>query len=1054
VTNLLASAESVGLCAVDLRVERRVNPMGIDDPAPLLSWRLPPAAFGLRQLRFRIRVVIGADTQTWDPAADTAAEVWDTGMVRSTDCVDISYSGLPLEPTTVYSWAVAVDSDDGSAADNAASEDCARSDSPSGDSGRDDSGRVEKLWKWSEPTSFETGLMGKPIGGWIGAEAAPTFVDLDRAGPERDIERIWFPDGPDRSGGECFFRTSFHLPAGRPLNDARLDIGTTVETRIWINGIAVDAAGGRSLTDVLRPGSNVIAVHAVAAAAPTTSGLLAKITVSPWVSDGPALVTDGRWKVTRDPEPGWTDFEHEDSAWGLAAATGIHGVPPAGRDPVTYRPAEYLRRDFSVPAPVIRARLWATALGVYRLSINGAFVGPDLLAPGWVDVRFRLPYQSFDVTEMLTKGSNTVGAVLGDGWALGNICWFGQNQYASRRAFAATMEITCADGSVHTLATDTDWDWSHGPIRYADLQNGETFDAGLTDDGWNRPGHSESGWAPAVIVPASVGPLEAQVSPPITIQHDVPARSVTRRGSDRFIVDFGQNLVGWVRLAVKARAGTRVLLRFAEVLDADGELYTDALRTARATDEYITAGNEHGEVFEPIFTVHGFRFCEVTGLAALAVDDLSAKVAHAAMEAIGDFACSDERLNQLQHNIRWSLKGNFLTVPTDCPQRDERLGWTGDAQVFAGTAAFNYDVRSFFRKWMRDVRDAIGPDGAVPHVAPDVLSREVGTPQVGAAGWGDAIALVPLQLFRAYGDVRLVTENLDAAANWLEYLWRNSDRGVRPADGFGDWLALEATATDLVATAYFAICVRACIEMGEAVDDRRTEHWRRRYDAIRRAFRERYVRGGGRLTSNTQTAYVLALHAELFLPDEQPAAVENLVASIARRNWHLATGFLGTPQLLPVLAAHGRGDVALRLLTTDSYPSWLFPVVHGDATTMWERWDSWSPSGGFQDPAMTSFNHYAYGAVGAFLYRTVGGLEPVEPGYRKSRVRPLPGGGLTWARTRLHTPYGLLASEWQLDGDQIQVLATIPPNTTAEIVVPDGTVTVVGSGVHRVRGSV
>ncbi|HZC28093.1 MAG TPA: family 78 glycoside hydrolase catalytic domain, partial [Actinopolymorphaceae bacterium] len=498
----------------------------------------------------------------------------------------------------------------------------------------------------------------------------------------------------------------------------------------------------------------------------------------------------------------------------------------------------------------------------------------------------------------------------------------------------------------------------------------------------------------------------------------------------------------------------RLMVRHAEVLDHRGELYVDALRSACATDEYTLRGDSDGEIFEPRFTVHGFRYAEVVGHPGdLDPADVTAIVAYADMEQVGDLQCSDPRLNQLQHNIVWGQRGNFLTVPTDCPQRDERLGWTGDAQVFASTAAFNYDVRTFLRKWMRDLRDGQQPDGGVPHVAPDVLTRRSfgfggdGRAAVGAAGWGDAVAVVPWESLRAYADRRLVAESYDAVNSWLHYLAANSTDHIRPAKGFADWLSPTPTPSDLVATAFYAYAAKLASAMARELyrtDD--AERWEKVYDEVRAAFRSRYVRGGGRVESGTQTSYVLALHFGLLDPAEEPRAAERLVEEIESRNWHLSTGFLGTPYLLPVLAKAGREDVAFRLLTQDSYPSWLYPVVHGDATTMWERWDSWSDSRGFQDPGMTSFNHYAYGAVGAWLYETVGGIAPGAPGYRHLVVRPRPGGGISWAQARLETVHGLVSTHWWIDGDAFLLDVTVPANATAEVWLPTGDAAAVTEG--------
>jgi alpha-L-rhamnosidase len=989
------------------------------------------------------------DVITVDPGNEDLAAVWDTGIVESARTVDVAYSGTPLESRTRYAWAVRV---------------------------VDEAGRDSG---WSRPAFFETGLLTEDDwregveARWIGSPAETGMdgaLSLDAVsvdgGRRRDIVRIWLPSaGPVGESGPVTsldptgarFRTVAVVPDGRRVVRVRLLADATpAAVTAYLNDVQVPVDGSDIDPGVVRAGANVLAVAVDAPAGATVPPALAvRLQIDLEDASPVVVVSDGTWRC-RDLDAdvdGWRAAEYDDAAWPLAEEVGQHGTAPHGRSPLTYRPSPYLRREFSIASPVRRARLYATALGLYEARLNGVRVGDHRLTPGWTDYDVRVPYQTYDVTDLVHEGANTIGAVLADGWYAGNVCWFGPFQYGDRRWFRARLEVEHVDGTRTVIVTDDSWTVGEGATRYADLQNGEVVDARLEPLGWDRPGFDDHAWSRVVVGEPTHGRLEAQVAPPIRVTREVRPVRVERRPSGRYLVDFGQNLVGWLRLRVRGEAGTRLLFRHAEVLDHRGELYVEALRSARATDEYILRGDPEGEVFEPRFTVHGFRFAEVVGHpGGLAADDITALVAHADMAQIGELRCSDARLNQLQHNIVWGQRGNFLTVPTDCPQRDERLGWTGDAQVFASTAAFNYDVRTFFRKWLRDLRDAQRPDGAVPHVAPDVLTRHAlrsgdGRAAAGAAGWGDAIAVVPWEVLRAYGDRRLVAETLDAVKAWLDYLTAHSADFVRPDEGFADWLAPTPTPRDLVATAFFAyaakLAARLAAELGRPDDQARYEEL---YAKVRAAFRRRYVRGGGAVVSGTQTAYVLALHFGLLDPDEEPRAARRLVDEIASRNWHLATGFLGTPYLLPVLSRFGYDDVAFRLLTQDTFPSWLYPIVHGDATTMWERWDSWSDSRGFQDPNMTSFNHYAYGAVGEWMYQTLGGIAPGEPGYRHIVVRPRVGGGLTWAEASLETVHGPVTTHWRLVDGTFALDVTIPPNTTAEVWLP------CGSELHATEG--
>ncbi|NUR91207.1 MAG: family 78 glycoside hydrolase catalytic domain, partial [Nonomuraea sp.] len=732
---------------------------------------------------------------------------------------------------------------------------------------------------------------------------------------------------------------------------------------------------------------------------------------------------------------------YDDAAWSLAEEVGLHGDPPWGREPLADRPSPYLRREFAVSSPVRRARLHATALGVYELRLNGHRVGEDHLAPGWTGYRDRLTFQTYDVTDLLAEGGNALGAVLADGWYAGNISWFGPFQYGMRLALRAELEIQHHDGTLTRIRTDGDWRAGTGAIRYADLQNGERHDPAAEPYGWAEPGFDDSAWLPVTQVTPPPGRLEPATAPPIRVQEELRPVELRQTGPGVWVADFGQNLVGWVRLTARGNPGRPVVIRHAEVLDHDGTPYLANLRSARAADEFVAGGEQ--ESFEPRFTFHGFRYAEISGLDGPPAE-VVARVAHAAMEPAGEFECSDERLNQLQRNIVWGQRGNFVAIPTDCPQRDERLGWTGDIWAFAPTALFNYDAGAFLTSWLDDVVDAQFEDGAVTHVAPDVLSgrdRAAGSP-----GWGDAIVLLPWALHRLRGDTSVAARCYEPMRRWLAYLEHRSISGIFPDEGFGDWLSLGAdTPKPLVGTAIFALSARQLAELagalGRTADER---EYLELHAKVRQAFRNAFVQGPGVVASGTQTAYVLAIAAGLLEEHELPRAGARLVADIRARGGHLSTGFLGTPYLLDALTSTGHLETAYGLLLQDTFPSWLYPIVHGGATTMWERWDGWTDHRGLQDPGMNSFNHYAYGAVGDWMYRTVGGLSAGSPGYADIVVRPRPGGGITWARTAHQTRHGRVEVSWR-QGGSLEV--TVPPNARAEVWAGDR-VHRVGSGSH------
>ncbi|MBE1585352.1 glycoside hydrolase family 78 protein [Nonomuraea angiospora] len=709
-----------------------------------------------------------------------------------------------------------------------------------------------------------------------------------------------------------------------------------------------------------------------------------------------------------------------------------------------------LRGEFLVRPGVRGARLYATALGVYEAELNGRIVGDHVLAPGWTAYRHRLRYQTHDVTDLLREGANCLGATLGDGWYRGRLGFEGKRaHYGDALAWLAQLEIAYDDGTTERFGTDASWRAASGPLVRADLYDGETHDARLEPPGWSLPGHDDSGWSPVRLVERDLATLVAQEGPPV--RRTETLEPVERRPgpSGTTIYDFGQNLVGRLRITASGAPGERVVLRHAEVLQ-DGELCVAPLRTAEATDTYVLRGDAGGETWEPRFTFHGFRYAEISG----PVTDAVAVVCHSDLERTGWFDCSDPLVDRLHENVLWSMRGNFLDVPTDCPQRDERLGWTGDLQVFAPTAAFLYDSAGLLSSWLADLAAEQGEDGSVPHVVPDVTSASHA-----AAAWGDAAVIVPWVLYRRYGDTGILGRQFASMRGWVEHVTRLAgprrlwDSGFQ----FGDWLDPAAPAgrpdqartyPEIVATAYFArsadLLARTAAVLGE--DD---GPYRSLADEVRRAFADEYTTASGRLLSDSPTAYALALEFAL-LPDERRRrrAAARLLELVRANGYKIATGFVGTPLVCDALAEAGEPEAAYRLLLERECPSWLYPLTMG-ATTIWERWDSLLPDGTVNPSGMTSFNHYAFGAVADWLHRTVAGLAPAAPGYRELAIRPRPGGGLSHARARLRTPYGLAASSWRIDGGQITVEAVVPPNTTAHVTLPGGERVTVGSGTHR-----
>jgi alpha-L-rhamnosidase len=740
---------------------------------------------------------------------------------------------------------------------------------------------------------------------------------------------------------------------------------------------------------------------------------------------------------------------------------------PVVGGPRTMAPSPYFRKSFTLSKPVREARLQITALGLYEAEINGRRVGDQVFAPGWTEYRKRVPVQIHDVTDLLQDGENVLGVILGDGWYCGYVAWLSRQQYGERPMLLASLEVTLEDGSQIRIDSDTDWKTETGPILSSDLLQGESYDARLELGTWSSAGYDDSNWRNARPAPAPQIELTPSKAPPVRrIEELSPIHDQPKDGwpSPVHQFDFGQNFSGRVRVKVQAPRGTTLTIRYAEILEPGGTLYTENLRTALVTDHYTCKGDGE-ETFEPRFTFHGFRHVSIAGASRDQILEVTGIVLHSDTPPTGFFSCSHPLLNQLQHNIVWGQKSNFLEVPTDCPQRDERLGWTGDAQVFIRTACFNMDVRDFFHKWMQDVRDAQTANGGVPPVIPDMaMNLEDGGP-----AWADVTIICPWTIYLCYGDTRILSDHYDSMVRYMDFLAAHrckdlirSHPDVDSWGGFGDWLALDGsgkteggTPRDLIGTALYAYDAELMAKIARVLGkDADAAAYEALHEKIVRAFQDRFLSKTGLITSGTQTAYVLALHFGLVPEDARANAVRELVRNIEKNGFHLATGFVGTPYLLDVLENNGHLDLAYKLLEQESFPSWLFPIKNG-ATTIWERWDGWTPEKGFQSKGMNSFNHYAYGAVGDWMYRSVAGLDldPEDPGYGTVVFRPRPGGSITHAEARLQTLRGEAGIRWELKDDTLEVDVTVPEGSKGRFSAPEGYVVEwdeLGAGRHRI----
>jgi len=721
--------------------------------------------------------------------------------------------------------------------------------------------------------------------------------------------------------------------------------------------------------------------------------------------------------------------------------------------PRTSSPAPYVRKKVRLERKVTSARLYATALGLYEFYVNGKPVSSDVFRPGWTDYTKRVQYNVYDITALFKKGDNAIGAILGDGWYCGHVGPTNRQVYGDRPRLLAQIVIQFDDGSTQTIITDDSWKTTSSPTLAGDLLIGENYDARLEIPDWCDADFDDSEWSKVKIFSDPGITINTQCGPPVRRMQEIKSPTSLKGyppawGFKGGMFDMRQNMVGRVRIKVRGKRGGTVRLRHGEMLDKNGALYTENLRGQFAIDYYTLKG-EGDEIWEPKFTFHGFRYVEISSREEMKVVSVTGVVLHSDTPLTGTFKCSDPLVNQLQSNIQWGQRGNFLEVPTDCPQRDERLGWMGDAQVFARTAAFNMDVAPFFTKWQIDIEDAQRDDDAFPPIVP--VPDAIGMPKDGGPAWADAGIICPWTIYRCYGDTRILEQHYESLTRFVNYLAKTSRKGVRCFEGcdyfqgFGDWLALDGsgkteggTPKQLIGTAFYAYSTRLlgkiAAVLGKTTDAKRRE---KEFKKIREVFIREFVTDSGKITGGTQTPYVLALHFDLLPERLRPAVVEELVSDIKARGMHLSTGFVGTPYLPHVLSRGGRFDIVYELLHQKTWPSWLYAVTQG-ATTIWERWDGWTHDKGFQTVGMNSFNHYAYGAIGDWLYINVAGidLDPEAPGYKHIILRPHPGGGLTSASASLDSIHGKIVSDWKITKGVLAWNVTIPANTTATVYIP------------------
>ncbi|MBD2862679.1 family 78 glycoside hydrolase catalytic domain [Paenibacillus oceani] len=1012
------SETKAAMAACSLKTEFLDRPLGIGKKMPRLGWELQ--ADGRSRTQTGYRIIVSSSVAGVEKGE---GEMWDSGRVENSRMSSIAYEGKPLSSGGRYYWRVKV---------------------------WDERNRESP---WSEPSYWSMGLLDEEDwqAKWIGPRPGELLVpDLDQA---KWIGLRALPADTPAGEKKTYFRRLFELPKERKRHRAMLLFSAETKPFLYVNGRLIHsraALGFRKLvlldlTEELADGRNVLAVSVENPARLTETGGACIGTLLLVGPDGKTrlLDTDGTWKATFAPNcSGWNTADYDDSGWPAAAELAAAGERPWDSPFILPRKeidswrndVYYARKEFAADRPVRRATLYASALGVYAPRLNGVPIGCDVLAPGWTDYDKRVMYQTYDVTPLIRGGRNTLASVVGEGWYAGNIGPFENAHYGTIPRLLMQLHIEFEDDSEQLVITDGTWKTSRGPIEYADLVHGEIYDARKEMPGWDEAGFADDGWEPVEEWGVEPEKLTAQIGPGVRIVEDISPVSVLKHRSGSHIIDLGQNISGWIKIRASGPAGTRIKMRFAEMLQEDGAVYTENLRNAKQTDLFILKG-EGEETYEPTFTFHGFRYVEISGIEKLDADQVTGRVVHSAMPPTGTLHTSDPLLNRLYANIVWGQRDNFLSVPTDCPQRDERLGWLGDAQIFAGTASYNMDVRGFFEKWMIDVSDAQLDSGAYPDIAPNVG----GYLRAGTAAWADAGIIIPWTMYLMYGDRNMIEVQYSSMQRYMAFLERESPSGVRPAEGYGDWLSIgEDTPKDVLATAYYAYCAslmeKTAMALARPADARR---YGELFRHVRAAFNKRFVTSDGKIAGNTQTGYVLALHMKLLEPDMACKALAHLLDNIGRNGGHLSTGFVGVGYLLPVLTDAGEAEAAYKLLHNRTFPSWLYSVLQG-ATTIWERWDGWTAEKGFQTPAMNSFNHYSLGSVGEWMYRHMAGIVPdeTEPGFAKFRIRPHPGGELDFVRAEYASVSGRIVSAWSIRDRKLVLDVSIPANTVAEVHVP------------------
>ena len=1027
---LLAAPASAAasLQPVRLRTEYRVNPEGIDAVVPRLSWELTAANGGLRGLRQSAYRVVAASSQA--RLAANEYDLWDSGKVASAESTQLAYAGKPLGSGVLVAWRVQV---------------------------WDQAGQASS---WSRPAQWTMGLLEKSDwqGKWIGREEPAGYLN-----PESDYRLLegarWIwdtaepqPPAPGAPPAAAYFRETIAVPSGRKITRAICIAGGAESADIYLNGEAVytrTAAGMPPILDItgqLHEGDNLLAIRGVYARADHPAGIVAAVRVE-FASGAPLAVLSGNhWRAAGKADEGWQKPDYLDAAWQPAAELGRYPAAPWGAMGWTTEhrlPARMLRKEFTLGKKVRRAAVYLSGLGLSEVYVNGAKVGDHVLSPGLTDYDKHVLYVTYELNN-LTQGRNAIGLILGNGRYYAPRLQPGTRNFGFPKAILQ-LNVEFIDGTRMSIVSDESWKLTTaGPIRANNEYDGEEYDARKEVPAWDKPGFDDSAWEPVQVVAGPSGVLAAETPEPLRVVETRHPVSVKALRPGVWIFDMGQNMVGWCAMNLDVPAGTRVAFRHAETLNPDGSLYVANLRTARAEDVYIAKGIK-GERFEPRFTYHGFRFVEVTGLPGTpAAAGLQGRVVQDDMAKTADFSSSNELLNQIHHNVFWGIRGNYRSIPTDCPQRDERQGWLGDRSQVSRSESYMFDVAAFYSKWSQDLADSQHPDGSIPDVAPNYwpLYNDDLT-------WPSTFLFVPGMLYDQYGDRRVLERYYPAMRKWLEHIRQFVENGLISKDQYADWCVppedpklihsqdpARVTDKTLIASAYYYELLRLVARYARILDKpTQAADMERLAAQVDNAFQLRFFKPQAGIYSNgTQTSSILPLYFRMTPAESRGPVLASLAHNIEDvTHGHVGTGLVGAQWLMRTLSDNGRSDLAYEIATQKTYPGWGYMVEKG-ATTIWELWN-----GDTADPAMNSGNHVMQiGDLAVWMYEYLAGIrsDPDQPGFRHAIIRPYPAGDLTFVKASHHGPYGMIASSWRRDQKAFTLDVTVPPNSTATVWVP------------------